>query len=499
MKPEPVRLRKELGLLEGFTLIMGNVIGSGIFVAPKGVITYVGSVGMSLAVWAVSGLLTMLGGLCFTELGTMIPQTGGMYVYLHEAFGPLPAFLYLWVTVVLRNNATAAVVALTFASYLIQGVTGGCEAVPDAAVRLLAAILICFLSWVNCMNVKWAAKVQNVFTLSKVVALVVVIVTGAVHLGAGHLDNYHGVMAGTNWKAGAIATAFYQSLFSYDGWDKVYYVAEELKNPERDLPIAIFLATTLLTVLYTLTNAAYLAVLTPAEMISSGAVALTFADRTLGVAARLMPIFVMCSTFGTINGYILMQSRLIFAGARKGQLPEVFSLVSTVHMTPVVAIVVHGVLLLLMLVTSDVILLINYSIYAATLTHLGCMGALFWFRYKEPKRPRPFKVFLVLPVIFTVILVFLLVLPATQNPSDVGVGIALISSGLPVYYFTIHRKDIAGKFTRLLGRLTVWCQVLFMGLPEMDRRLASAAAADDDDGVGGNTSRRTSRNDTHCD
>ncbi|KAG0716343.1 Y+L amino acid transporter 2 [Chionoecetes opilio] len=447
----PVRLKKELGLLEAITMIMGIVIGSGIFVSPKGVISYVGSVGMSLGVWAACGLLSMLGAICFAELGTMIPESGGMYAYLHAAFGPLPAFLYVWVTAVIRNNAGGAVVALTFAYYLLRAVLEECEAVPEAAVRLVAALLICFHSWVNCVNVKWAAKVQNVFTLSKVVALAVIIGAGAAHLAAGHTDNYRAPLHNTNWRASAIAAAFYQSLFSYSGWN---------------LPLAIICSTSLVTVIYTLTNAAYLAVLTPTEMISSSAVAVTFAGRTLGVMAWIMPAFVICSTFGSTNGAIFTQSRLFFIGARKGQFPEAFSLVHAHHLTPVPAIVLHGVGLLLMLITTDMVLLITYSTYAMTLTNLGCMLALFWFRYKHPDKPRPFKVWLVLPVVFSAIQVFLLVLPAIQNPLEVGVGLLLIATGLPVYYFAIYRKDLTDKLSGLLRRLTIWSQLVFIGLPE---------------------------------
>ncbi|XP_063849050.1 Y+L amino acid transporter 2-like [Scylla paramamosain] len=321
-------------------------------------------------------------------------------------------------------------------------------------------------SWINCVNVKWAAKVQNVFTFSKVVALTVIIVAGAVHLATGHLDNYRSPMHGTISGAAAIASAFYQSLFSYSGWENLYYVVEELKNPNRNLPLAIICSTSLVTVIYTLTNAAYLAVLTPTEMISSDAVAVTFAGRTLGVMAWIMPAFVICSTFGSTNGAIFTQSRLFFVGARKGQFPEAFALVHAEHLTPVPAIVLHGVGLLLMLITTDMVLLITYSTYAMTLTNLGCMFALFWFRYNQPDRPRPFKVWLGLPVVFSVIQVFLLVLPAIQSPLEVGVGLVLIASGLPVYYFAIYRQDIAEKLSRLLRRLTVWCQLVFRALPE---------------------------------
>lgn len=462
---EAVRLKKELGLMEGVTMIIGIVIGSGIFVSPKGVIQYTGSVGMSLVVWAASGLISMIGAVCFAELGTMIPESGGMYSYLFEAFGSVPAFLYMWVTVFVRNSAGCAIVALTFANYLLQPLFE-CGGIPDVAARLIAAVLICFLSYVNCVNVKRVASIQNVFTFTKLLALVVIIVGGIFHLLWGHVENFQDPMAGTIWSAGAIATAFYQSLFSYSGWENIYYVVEELKNPKRNVPLAIIIATSLVTVVYILTNIAYLAVLTPLEMLSSDAVAMSFASQTLGVMSWVMPLFVMCSTFGAMNGVVFTQSRLLFVGARRGQFPEAFSLIHAKYFTPVPSVILNAVLALLMFITSDIGALINYSTFAVTATQFACMCALFWFRYKQPDRTRPFKVWLILPIIFTLSLLFLMVMPLIERPTEVGAAVGVVCTGLPIYYFAIYRQDIAHQFSGILSKLTYVSQLLFLGLPE---------------------------------
>ncbi|XP_068236187.1 Y+L amino acid transporter 2-like [Palaemon carinicauda] len=462
---EPVKLKKELGLLEGVAMIVGIVIGSGIFVSPKGVIFYTGSVGLSLAVWAVSGIVSMVGALSFVELSTMIPESGGMYSYLYEAFGALPAFLYMWVTAVIRNAAGCAVVALTFSNYLLQPFFE-CNQIPDVAARLIAASLICLLSWVNCVNVKWVASVQNVFTATKLLALLVIIVAGVLHLLWGHVENYRYPLLNSNWSAGAIATAFYQSLFSYSGWESLYYVVEELKNPGRNIPLSIMISTTLVTIVYVLANIAYLAVLSPSEMLSSNAVAMTFASQTLGVMAWMMPVFVMCSTFGSMNGIVYTQSRLIFVGARRGQFPEAYSLIHANYFTPVPAVILNALLSLMMFFTSDIGLLINYSTFAMTATQFACMCALFWFRYKQPDRQRPFKVWLGLPIIFSLACLFLMVMPLVENPIEAGAAVGVVLTGLPVYYFTIHRQDIVKKVDGILRKLTYVHQLLFLGLPE---------------------------------
>ncbi|KAK3875250.1 hypothetical protein Pcinc_019849 [Petrolisthes cinctipes] len=462
---DPVCLKKELGLVEGVTMIMGVVIGSGIFVTPKGVITIVGSVGLSLVVWLLSGIISLLGALCFAELGTMIPESGGLYCYLHESFGPLPAFLCIWVTAFVRNSAGLAAVALTFSSYLVQAVLVNCSTVPDLPVKLIAIILVCLHSWVNCVNVKWAAKIQNMFTGSKMLALLIIFVAGMIHLALGNTQNYHHPLQGSNWSAAAIAAACYQSLFSYGGWDGLCYVVEELKNPDRNLPLSIVISMSLVTLLYVLVNVAYLAVLTPAEMITSSAVAVTFANLTLGVMAWIMPVFVLCSTFGSTNGCVYLNSRLVFAGARRGQFPEAFSLINIQHFTPVPAIVLNCLTTLLMLISSDMLQLIQYTSFATTLTFFGCMCSLFWFRYKAPYRYRPFKVWIVLPVLYMVSQIFLLVLPIIYDPIQVVISIALISTGLPVYYLAFHRPEVAKKCSGISSKLTYCCQMLFRSVP----------------------------------
>ncbi|KAK4312119.1 hypothetical protein Pmani_016412 [Petrolisthes manimaculis] len=463
---DPVCLKKELGLVEGVTMIVGIVIGSGIFVTPKGVITIVGSVGLSLMVWLLTGIISLLGALCFAELGTMIPESGGVYCYLHESFGPLPAFLSIWVMVMVKSSAGLAVVALTFSSYLVQAVLVNCSTVPDLPVKLIAILLLCLLSWVNCVNVKWAAKIQNVFTGSKMLALLVIIVAGMIHLALGHTQNYHHPLQGSNWSVAAISAACYQSLFSYGGWDNLCYVVEELKNPDRNLPLSIVISMSLVTLLYVLVNVAYLAVLTPAEMITSSAVAVSFANLTLGVMAWIMPVFVLCSTFGSANGGIFTQSRLVFAGARRKQLPEAFSLINVQYFTPVPAVLLNGLTALMMLISSDMLQLIQYASFASTLTFFGCICSLIWFRYKAPYRYRPFKVWMVLPVLFMISQVFLLVLPLIYDPIQVFISIALIATGLPVYYLAFHRPEVANKCSGISSKLTYCCQMLFRSVPD---------------------------------
>ncbi|ROT60673.1 putative Y+L amino acid transporter 2, partial [Penaeus vannamei] len=200
--------------------------------------------------------------------GTMIPRSGGDYAYIHEAFGPLMAFLYLWVALVIIMPTGNTVIALTFANYILQPLFSDCDAPPDIPVRLLAAVVICFLTWVNCSNVKWATKVQDIFTGAKLLALVIIVAAGVYHLATGNLDNYQKPFEGTNWEPAAFATAFYQGLFSFAG-NYLNFVVEELKDPYKNLPRAIMISMPTVTIIYFLANVAYFSVLTRTEVLSS--------------------------------------------------------------------------------------------------------------------------------------------------------------------------------------------------------------------------------------
>uniref|UniRef100_A0A5S6Q3J3 Amino acid permease/ SLC12A domain-containing protein n=1 Tax=Trichuris muris TaxID=70415 RepID=A0A5S6Q3J3_TRIMR len=235
----PVKLKQRIGLFNGCALIIGVIVGSGIFVSPKGVIMESGSVGMSLLVWLLCGLFSLLGALCYAELGTSIPKSGGDYAYIKEAFGELPAFLFLWVSLVVINPSGNAITALTFANYVLQPVFGHCP-LPESAVRLLAALVICLLLFINCYKVSWATKTQDVFTVTKVLALVIIIISGIVWLCMGNTDHFQDPWSGTILSPGSTSLAFYQGIYSFAGWNYLNFVTEELKDLTGDQSLAQF-------------------------------------------------------------------------------------------------------------------------------------------------------------------------------------------------------------------------------------------------------------------
>ncbi|KAF8786517.1 b-0-+-type amino acid transporter 1 like protein [Argiope bruennichi] len=288
---EGIALKRRVGLVSGVALIVGTMIGSGIFVSPKGVLLRSGSVGLSLIVWAGCGILSLLGALCYAELGTMITKSGAEYSYMMDAFGPLPAFLFSWVSVLVLKPSMMAIICLSLGEYVIEPLYIGCK--PNiVSIKLVATLSIGIITYINCMSVKMATRIQNFFTAAKLLAIAIIIVGGSFKLMQGHTEHLATGFQGSHASFSDIATAFYSGLWAYDGWNNLNYVTEELKNPYVNLPLAIAIGIPLVTMCYVCVNISYITVMSSAELLASEAVAVTWGHRVLGVLSFVMPISV---------------------------------------------------------------------------------------------------------------------------------------------------------------------------------------------------------------
>ncbi|XP_058538612.1 b(0,+)-type amino acid transporter 1-like isoform X9 [Neofelis nebulosa] len=275
---EGLRLRREIGLWSAVSLMAGCMIGSGVFMSPQGVLVYMGSPGASLMVWAGCGLLAMMGALCYAELSALVPKSGGEYAYILQIFGSLPAFLVIYTFVLLVRPAAIAAISLSFAEYAVTPFYPGCSLMPQAVLKGVAASCILLLTLVNCWSSRLATMLVNVCAVAKVFSLLVIVVGGAVVLGQGrgHTETFLLAFHNTTQQAGRIGMAFYQGMWSFDGWNNVNYVVEELKNPKQNLVWAVMIAIPLVTSLYLLVNISYLLVLSPNEILSSDAMAVSW-------------------------------------------------------------------------------------------------------------------------------------------------------------------------------------------------------------------------------
>jgi L-type amino acid transporter 5 len=463
-----VGLKKEISLLSGCGIIIGTIIGSGIFLNPTGVLAASGSIGMSLIVWLVSGLLSMLGALCYAELGTMISSSGGDYAYIKEAFGRLPSFLLAWVHLVIVRPVTHAVIAIIFAKNLLYPFFEECE-IPFFAERFTSAVCILLLTFINCYSVKAATKVQDIFMGAKLFALFFIIIAGMIGMiFFGKTTTFENAFEGTTTDAFSLVNAFYNGLFSFGGWNYLNFVTEELKNPYRNLPLAILISLPLVTVVYLLANVAYMTAVTKAELLATSTIALDFAKVYMGPLYPLMSVFIAFSCFGAVNGSLFTGARLFYVASRDNQLPTFFEMISINHLTPLPAIALCGVLSCLYLVSEDVFTLIAFFSFSSWLFIAAAVAGQVYIRLRRGQsdlvQNRPLKIPIVLPIAFLVCCTLLLAMSFVADTWNTLIGSAIILTGIPVWLVFVYLpqdKGIQPRFIKVIAdSLTVGTQKL---------------------------------------
>jgi basic amino acid/polyamine antiporter, APA family len=475
-----------LGLLDSTMIVAGSMIGSGIFIVSADIARQTGAAGWLLAVWLITGLLTLIAALSYGELAAMMPRAGGQYVYLREAYTPLWGFLYGWTLFLVIQTGTVAAVAVAFARFvgvLIPAVsethklvTVGRFSLSPATFVAIGAIVL--LTWANSTGLRTAKVVQNVFTLAKITALAGLIVLGIL-VGANDMAIHANF---TDWWAAtavpvaaggagksiaqplaglglllALGTAMVGSLFSSDAWHCVTFTAGEVKNPRRNLPLSLFLGVTLVSVLYFLANVAYLVTL-PLPGSAAGTTALErgiqFAthDRVGTAAAEMifghsaavvMAVLVMVSTFGCMNGLILAGARVYYAMAHDGLFFEKAGLLNR-HNVPQHGLVLQCAWAALLTLSGTYSDLLDYVICAVLVFYVLTIAGLFVLRHRRPQAERPYKAigYPVLPAIYVVvaslIVVDLLVSPKTR--ANTWPGLLIVLTGVPVYFLWKRRR-----------------------------------------------------------
>ncbi|KAK1889609.1 Large neutral amino acids transporter small subunit 2 [Dissostichus eleginoides] len=466
-----VALKKEIGLVSACGIIVGNIIGSGIFVSPKGVMENASSVGMALIVWIVTGVITAIGALCYAELGVTIPKSGGDYSYVKDIFGGLAGFLRLWIAVLVIYPTNQAVIALTFSNYVLQPLFPTCFP-PESGLRLLAAVCLLLLTWVNCSSVRWATRVQDIFTAGKLLALALIIIMGFVQICKGEyywLEPANAFEPFQEYDVGLIALAFLQGSFAYGGWNFLNYVTEELVDPYVNLPRAIFISIPLVTFVYVFANIAYVTAMSPAELLASNAVAVTFGEKLLGVMSWIMPISVALSTFGGVNG---PSSPL---QAREGQLPRLLAMIHVKRCTPIPALLFTCLSTLLMLCTSDMYTLINYVGFINYLFYGVTVAGRSSCDILNPTCTDQSRcISLIWPVIYLVFWAFLLIFSLYSEPVVCGIGLAIMLTGVPVYFLGIYWDKKPQCFNNFVDKMTYlgqkFCVVVY---PAMGKSIGS--------------------------
>jgi amino acid transporter len=440
-------LPRRLGLFSAIAVLIGSTIGSGIFRSPAGIADRLPGPLPMLSAWVVGGLFALCGALTLAEIAGALPYTGGLFVFIRDGWGRLPAFLFGWSELVLIRAASLGAVATTFAEYYLRVLGHDPRVAPyDAYVHYVAAAAIVLTAGFNYVGIRWGSLVQNITTIAKYGALVFIVLVAfalAIPNTGGH---YTPVAPVGSFSVAAFGLALVSVLWSFDGWADLSFVAGEVKDPRRVLPRALITGTLAVIVIYLLANLAYLAVLNVGEMRHSPLVAADVASRLLGVPGVIfVASTVMLSTFGTLNGSVLTAPRIFFAMADDGLF---FRKVAAVHPrfeTPYVAISLTAALGVAFVLTRTFQQLADAFVIAIVPFYALGVASVFVLRRRAGYNPS-FRVPLypVVPALFVLATAFLLV-NAIIDPSSrwptVGV-LATILVGIPVYYMTVGRGGV---------------------------------------------------------
>jgi len=494
---------KGLGLTSSTMLVMGSMIGSGIFLVSSEIAREVDSPALLIGAWVVTGFLTIVAALSYGELAAMMPHAGGQYVYLREALGPLWGFLYGWTLFLVIQTGTIAAVGVAFGRFLgvffpsissthwIAGLHWTAPTYDIGPVRLggmnvglntqnmMAILMVIALSIINIFGVKTGAIIQNIFTAAKVFALLGLVMVGifvgrnVTALAANFSGNFwrnaglsalHPVQVGAGGAIALVGTltilavAQVGSLFSADAWNNVTFTAGEVINPKRNLPISLAVGTGVVIVLYIACNVIYLNVLplhgapdganilqrgiqyATEDRVATAALSLMFGS----IGGYLMAVAIMVSSFGCNNGLILSGARVYYAMAKDGLFFRSAGKLHPTYRTPTVSLMVQMIWICILCVSGSYGQLLDYVVFAVLVFYILTIAGLFVLRYKQPNAERPYRAFgyPVLPAVYVVMAIFIDVVLLRYKPQYTFPGLFIVLLGIPVYYLWRSRRAV---------------------------------------------------------
>ncbi|MFZ0870420.1 MAG: amino acid permease [Rhodanobacter sp.] len=422
---------RRLNTWDATMIVIGGVIGAGIFRTPATVAERTSSGTQVLILWAIGGLLTLAGVLCYAELGARRPQAGGTYVYLREAFGQLPAFLFGWTMALINYPGSVAAVATTFADYFCAAI-----GLPLIYVKPVAVGAIAFIVSVNLFGIRAGAWMQNIFTVLKLAAIALLVVVGLV-LARGHLgialapDTAHPV---SSW---AFLGALLPVLFAYGGFHYLNDLAGEVRNPQRTLPRALGMGMAGVVLCYVLVNLAYLTGLGHTGLAASQAPAADLLRHVFGErGATVMAVGIACSTFGYCNIAIAGGARVLQTMGADGMFFRAAGRIEPRTRAPQIALAALGLWAIVLTLSGSFGQLLDYTTVGEWLAHAFGIATLFWYRRHFIDQPSPYRVpfYPLLPLVFVITVFSVIVATAIHTPRDAGMSLLIIALGVPVYY-----------------------------------------------------------------
>ena len=424
-------LPRSLGLLDALSIVIGIVIGGGIFIVPNLVARELRSASLILAVWALAGILSFFGALACAELGAMLPATGGQYIFMRQAWGPLVGFLCGWSMFLVARTAQVAWLAVTLALYCSYFFP-----LSPLRSKLLGLAAITLFTLINYREVILGAAVQKLFTLAKVLGLLIII-GGAFYWHGKAVDSAAGSSSAVSFSS--FGVALIACMLAYDGWIQMSFVAGEIRNPQRNIFLALALGTAACIVVYLLANLAYMRVLPISEIAVSNHIGASVAERVFGSSGGgAVALTIMVSIVGTLNGCFLTSPRLYFAQARDGLFLRKFGEIQPRFHTPGFAIIAQGLWAGVLLLSGSYESLLDYSMFALWLSYGVMIAGLILLRRTRPDAQRPYKMwgYPVTALLFVAFTAWFLVNMLVKRPIPSFAGLLLIASGVPAYFIS---------------------------------------------------------------
>jgi len=434
-------LKKEIGLLSASAVVIGMVIGSGVFFKPTAIYTATGAPGLGILAWVIGGLITLAGGLTAAEVAAAIPRTGGMIPWLEETYGDMWGYLLGWVETVISFPANIAALAIIFATQAVSLL-----GLNDGMLVVIAIISIIFLIVMNCLGSKVGGNIQIIFTIGKMVPIFAIIVFGIIK-GNGGVVRLFPVSVASHPIATSLGSALLATMFAYDGWIHIGNISGELKNPQKDLPRAIIGGLSFVMAVYILINIAYLFVLPASTLAATKTPATDVATVLFGaVGGKIITIGILISIFGTLNGNILTAMRVPYAMAIENKLPgsKLLSKLNPKTSTPIYCGILIGIISIIMTLTGNFNQLTDLLVFVLWIFYVMTFIAVIILRNKRPDLKRPYKVPLypVIPIIAIVGGLYIIINTMITQPFNAGLGLFLTVIGLPIYYMKNNNKAI---------------------------------------------------------
>jgi basic amino acid/polyamine antiporter, APA family len=442
---EKNELKKTLRPADAVMIVVGNVIGVGIFTTTGFIAGYIPDASLILAVWTLGGMLTLFGALTYGELGAAFPRAGGDYIYLKEAYGPLAGFLVGWVGFFIINPGSMAALALGLIEYLVPLMAGDRTELSPAIGKIIAILVILIFTCINYISVRWASRAQNLLSGFNLLTIAIIVSAGFI-LGSGNWENFS-YRSETSSIGDLFGPAMVSVFFTYSGWFVSAYVASEMKNPQTSLPFSLIISALIITFIYIIMNIFYIYALPIPEMDGVVDIARKASESLLGnQASVLFSVMIIFAILGSLNSVTLTAPRIYYAMANDGLFPGKLGKVHPRFRTPHYSIGIQAVIACLMVLVGNFYQLLSYTVFFMLLTCIATAIGVFVLRIRKPHLARPYKVwgYPFTTSVFVMAYTWIAVRVFLYNPQNALIGILIVLIGIP---FFIYWKKQSNKET----------------------------------------------------